>query len=222
MRLRLNMNVVSQEGQPLGRIKYVLLDRQNLHLGGIVVQNRRWLLETRETLVPLDVCLPALLTDPTTELQLDLSVRRFETLKPYWDYQGEDHEDESSSTWLHCNPEAFFIYHPPHPYNDMRKIRNCEPELMQFSGSAQVYLNDGGRGRVREFFFGLEQGWPQPMLTSLTASCNSSSSSATIPASWIKKIEDERFILDLSRAELSERINWPARLAASLEKVKQE
>src|SRR5690242_3006710 len=101
MRLRLGISVISHEERPLGRVKYLLLDRQTLQLAGLVVQSRRWLLESRETIVPLSLSLPSFRTEQISQICLDLSPRQFESLNPYWEYQGESDEDVSP-TWLHC------------------------------------------------------------------------------------------------------------------------
>jgi hypothetical protein len=200
----------------------VLLDRQSLQLNGLVVQHRRWLLESRETIVPLNLCLSAFNTEQINEIRLDLSARQFETLKPYWEYQGETSDEEVSPTWLHCNPEAFFIYHPPHPYTDFKRIRNCGFDTVQFSGSSQVWLNDGGHGRIKEYYFWREPGQISPVLASVSASMNVMPGLVTIPASWVKKVEDEKVLLDLNRGELARQLAWPTRLASLVERVKQE
>lgn len=114
MRIHLGINVISQEGRSLGRLKYLLLNRHNLQLGGLVVRSRRWLVAHIETVVPIKLCLSAFKLEQLDEIRLDISAAQFETLKPYWEYQDENPEEDVYPTWLHCNPEAFFIYHPPH------------------------------------------------------------------------------------------------------------
>jgi hypothetical protein len=220
MRLRLGINVLSCEGQFLGRIKYLLINRETLELGGLVIQSRCWLVGTRETLIPINLCLKTFGVEQPVEVRLNLPARQFETLQPYSEYLGDEPDEDPCPTWLHCNPEAFFIYHPPHPYTDLKKIRNCSPELVQFGNSAQVLLKDGGHGRIREFYFGSEA--ERLVLSSLVAKVTSFSKGVTFPVGWLRKIEDERAILNLDRSELVERLTWPARLATMLEQVKQE
>lgn len=215
MRLHLGNNIVSQEGRPLGRLKYLLLNQANLKFGGLVIQSRRWLIDAKESLLPAALCLKMLEQDQA--LKIDLTARQFESLEPYWEYQNESQEDEAYPTWLHCNPEAFFVYHPPHPYSEGKRIRNCEAGLVHMSNAAQLLLSDGGRGRIREFYFGVKG-----ELLSLTASFNPANNNVILPAGWLQKIEDERVSLDMSRIALAERLNWPAVLTASLERLRKE
>jgi len=215
MRLRLGNNVVSREERPLGRTKYVLLNQSNLKLGGLVVQSRRWLIDAKESLLPASLC--QIVSAQTGALQLNLTVRQFESLEPYWEYQNESQEDENYPTWLHCNPEAFFVYHPPHPYSESKRVRNCEAGLVQLGSSAQLLLSDGTRGRIKEFYFG-----PQSDLLCLTASFNNAKNNFVLPSSWLASVEDERLFLDMGRSELVERLRWPSILAASLEGVSQD
>ncbi len=219
MRLRLNNSVISAEQQTLGRLKYLLLDRENLQMGGLVVQSKRWLLSTRETFVPAHLCFINPDGEIANPLYLEVSNRQFETLEPYWDYQSETSDEDVSPTWLHCNPEAFFVYHPSQTYLDTKRIRNCATELVQLGSSTQLLLTDGGRGKIREFYLGIERHNLSPRLLSLTASFGNGHN-AIIPASWLNKIEDDKILLDMGRAELAERLTWPTRLASVLEKVK--
>ncbi len=222
MRIHLGINVISQEGRSLGRLKYLLLNRHNLQLGGLVVRSRRWLVAHIETVVPIKLCLSAFKLEQLDEIRLDISAAQFETLKPYWEYQDENPEEDVYPTWLHCNPEAFFIYHPPHSYTDFKKIRNCEAELVHLGSAAHVSLSDGGRGRIREYYLGWESTHLMPVLTSLVVGFPALGDSVTIPAGWLKGLEEERALLELNRAELTERLSWPTRLAELLVQVKQE
>lgn len=61
-----------------------------------------------------------------------------------------------------------------------------------------------------------------PVLTSLVVGFPALGDSVTIPAGWLKGLEEERALLELNRAELTERLSWPTRLAELLVQVKQE
>jgi sporulation protein YlmC with PRC-barrel domain len=224
MQLRPNLKVISQEKQLLGRVKYILIDQTDLSLRGFVVQRRLKLFKTREIIVPLNVCLTAFRSEPIYELQLDLSTSQFETLPPYWEYQGDyNFESEANySAWFTCNHETFFVCPMPEADPSLQKRRNCETDTIHLGKSVQVFLSDGIRGRISDFYFRQEYRQLIPHLSSVRVHFNLSSQPITIPAAWIKKIEGNLILLDLNRAELTKYVNWPGQLVNLIERLGQQ